>query len=135
MKRYFDSTFDKLFQEMATKASVDQLLKTIAVHHEQIHQLESKMAVMGSLITHLSLKCDDQEQYQRRLCLRINGIPAPPEGQQETADGCLEKLKAILTDDLELHIPDAVIDRAHRIGKVIKIGERQFRQVIVRFTT
>ena len=61
MKRYFDSKFDKLFQEMATKASVDQLLKTIAVNHEQIHQLESKVVVMDSLITHLNQKCDDQE--------------------------------------------------------------------------
>ena len=44
-------------------------------------------------------------------------------------------MKPIFADDLELNISDAVIDRAHRIGKVIKIVERQFRQVIVRFTT
>ena len=40
MKRYFDSKFDKLFQETATKESIDQLLKGIAVHQEQITHLE-----------------------------------------------------------------------------------------------
>ena len=135
MKRYFDSKFDKLFQEMATKESIDQLLKSIAVHQEQITQLESKVVVMDSLITRLNQKCEDQEQYQRRLCLRINGIPAPPEGQHETADDCLQKVKAIFEDDLALNIPDEVIDRAHRIGKVTKIGAKKFRQVIVKFTT
>ena len=58
----------------------------------------------------------DQEQHQRRLCLRKHGIPAPPEGLQETANDCLQKVKAIFEDDLALNIPDEVIDRAHGIG-------------------
>ena len=124
MKRYFDSKFDKLFQEMATSESIDRLLKSIAVHQEQMSQLESEVAVMYSLITRLNQKWEDQEQYQHRLCLRINGIPAPLESQQETADDCLQKVKAIFEGDLALNIPDEVIDRA-----------RKFRQVIVNFTT
>ena len=59
MKRYFDSKFDKLFQEMATKELIDQLLKSITVHQEQITQLDSKVAVMDSLITCLNQKCEE----------------------------------------------------------------------------
>ena len=59
MKRYFDSIFDKLFQEMATKELIDQLLKSITVHQEQITQLESKVAVMDSLITCLNQTCEE----------------------------------------------------------------------------
>ena len=90
---------------------------------------------MDALIIRLNKTSDDQEQYQRRLCLRNNGIPAPPEGKQETGDDCLEHVKRIFDKDLGLKIPDELIDRAHRIGKTKSIDGKKFRQISVSFTT
>ena len=76
---------------------------------------------------------DNVEQYQRRLCLRINGIDSQQEGQIETGEECLQKVKNVF-NELKFEIPDTVVDRAHRIGKVIKINGVHVRQMIVRFT-
>ena len=86
---------------------------------------------MESHIKHLMSCHDNQEQYSRRLCLRIDGMELP---QQETGEECAEKVRRIF-DELEVLVPDAVLDRAHRIGPVKQINGKTFQQVIVRFTT
>lgn len=111
MQTYFDSKFDQLFQGMATKSFVDKLLKVITVQRNRIDELESKVSVIDSLITQLKNNVDDQEQYQR-----INGIPPPQGGQTESGEEFLEKVKTLFKNQLDLHIPDTVIDHAHRIG-------------------
>ena len=80
-----------------------------------IDKLESKVSLMDSLIDQLKSNVDEQEQYQRRLSLRINGIPVPAVGQSESAEDRLDKVKRLIKDQLELDVPDTVIDRAHRI--------------------
>ncbi len=135
MQSYFDSKFDKLFQDMATKSCVDKVLQVIETQKKQIEELQSKISVMDSLITQLRNNVDDQEQYQRRLCLRISGIPTPKAGESESREDCLEKVKSQFKDQLELDILDTVIDRAHRIGKARVVDGKRYRQVIVRFTT
>ena len=77
---------------------------------------------------------EGQEQYLRRLCFRIDGIDLPKNGDQETADQCLEKVKTVF-EEIEVKVPDAVIDGVHRIGpKKFMQGESK-QQMIVRFTT
>ena len=135
IQTYFDSKFNQLFEDMATKSCLEKLLNVIDGQRKRIDELESKVSVMNSLITQLKHNADDQEQYQRRLCLRINGIPAPQVGQVESGEECFEKVKMVFKDQLELDIPDVAIDRAHRIGSTKVIAGRRYRQVIVRFTT
>ena len=53
------------------------------------------------------------EQYGRRLCIRINGIPTV---ENETSDEVLEKVKSLIKET-SCDIPDIVPDRAHQIGK------------------
>ena len=77
---------------------------------------------------------DGAEQYQRRLCLRLNGIKLPPHGYKEMVDDCLAKVKTFL-DEIGVDLPHSVIDRAHRVGKVIKINGKEVRQMIIRLTT
>ena len=103
---------------MATKDCIKTLHGTIKHQSERIEVLESKMAIMEKYIKHLEKGVDDQEQYTRCLCLRIDGI-APDE--KESSEECLEKVKAVFAN-LKVNVPDDVIDRAHRIGrpKVIK---------------
>ena len=134
IKDYFDSKFSELADDMATKNCIEKLLERIAKQETKIVELESKIAVMDAHIDKLKRNNDDLEQYHRRLCLRINGIPAPDEGERETGDQSLEKVKEIF-NELGVDAPDVVIDRAHRIGEVKQIEGKRYKQMIVRFTT
>ena len=69
-------------------------------------------------------KCAENEQYGRRLCLRIKGIPR---GKKERSDEVLEQVRKLF-GEAEVTIPDAVLDRAHRVSK-------SNHDLIVRFTT
>ena len=77
---------------------------------------------------------DDNEQYQRRLCLRIDGVELPQDNDGESGDKCLSTVKKIFKE-LKVNVPDCVIYRAHRTGKVKVNGGKRSRQIIVRFTT
>ena len=55
-------------------------------------------------------------QYSRRLCLRINGIPPVPEGQNESSKSCIEKVKNVFSE-WGVDVPDVVIDRARRTSR------------------
>ena len=81
-------------------------------------------------------KIDNNEQYSRRLCLRINEIPLPEDGN-ESGEDCLDKVKQLISELPDIDIPEVVIDRAHRIGKfkTDENGKIIGKQVIVRFTT
>ena len=73
-------------------------------------------------------KCDDLEQYGRRLCLRILDVDGD---DSETSDDVFDKYKELF-NNLELDIPEVRIDRAHRIGKKTP---GKVRPIIARFTT
>ena len=62
------------------------------------------------------------EQYGRRLCVRIDGIPTI---DNETSDEVLDKVKSLIKET-SCDIPDVVIGRAHRIGKGIMIKKQMF---------
>ena len=133
LKRYFDEQFTSLSVDMATKSCISQLGKAIATQNETIQILEDKVAVLESCIEQLAKNIEVQEQYNRRLCLRISGIKVPRSGK-ETAEESVEKVNAVFKE-LKVDIPDAVLDRAHRNGKPKMVGKMKVHQMIVRFTT
>ena len=73
------------------------------------------------------------EQYNSRLCLRIDSVPKQ---NNEKAEEDLKFVKGLIEEVPDLEIPEVVIDRAHRIGpdyndkKVQKVCE----SIIVCFT-
>ena len=73
---------------------------------------------------------EDLEQYGRRLCLRIDGVPVV---ENETSVNVLASVKKLF-DDAQVEIPDAVIDRAHRIGGkyVDRKSKKSCKSIIVR---
>ena len=94
---------------------------------------EDKVTVLEHHIMHLEKQNDDNEQYQR-MCLQIHGIDLPSERKAESGEDCLKKVKQVFKE-LRVSIPDAVVDRAHRIGPVKKVNGKNPRQMIVRMTT
>ena len=146
VKAYLDKRFDLLSTKdditslkeevtlLVTEKIQDQE-KQISALEERIDELEANNAVLESHVAHLRKSYENQEQYSRRLCLRIDGIELPPKGTNESGDEVLGKVKEIF-DELEVDVPDAVIDRAHRIGPKSTDGDGKPRQrVIVRLTT
>ena len=119
---------------MATKDCIKDLHDTIVQQNAKIDALEAKVAILESYIAHMQNGIDEQEQYNRRLCLRIDGITPPKQGQSETGDQCLKKVKSVFKE-LKVTIPDAAIDRAHRIGKPKVKNGINIHTMIIRFTT
>ena len=63
-----------------------------------------------------------REQYGRRTCLRIDGVAAPD--KSETAEEVRNKVLSFMENDpdndINLEIPELLVDRAHRIGAVLQ---------------
>ena len=145
LKAYLDDKIDKLaFSESICdiKALVQEqsnlilkLRETVDSQKERIDQLEeslieceNSLEVSKTMPSRLVKKCDDLEQYGRRFCLRILDVDGDcSETSDDAFDKCIE-----LFNRLALDIPEACINREHRIGK--KTPGR-VRPIIIRFTT
>ena len=99
------------------------------------HKEEFKSAIdkLQEHVTYLEHAHDDLEQYGRRLCVRVEDIPA---ASDETAEKVLEKVENILKDACP-SLSDNVIDRAHRIWSNYKCFKTNntCRSLIVRFNS
>ena len=102
---------DKLHESMATKDNIKQLSEKITKQNERIDSLEAKVEFLENHIRRLEESVDDQEQYNRRLCLRIAGVPITGEGKNESGEQCLAKVKQVF-QALNVNIPDTATDRA-----------------------
>ena len=69
-------------------------------------------------------RCDESEQCCRWFCLRVKNIK---KSENETLEVVLDSIRKLF-DEANVVIPDACIDRAHRVSKTNDT-------VIVRFTT
>ena len=81
----------------------------------------------------LECKNEELEQYGRRYCLRIEGVPSV---ENEGSDDVLGKVKFLITESGS-EIPDVVIDRPHQFGRGYKDKTRNVpcKSIIVRFST
>ena len=78
--------FENLMKPLVTNENLEQLLKSFQnglmkkiedkfkEQNDRIEELESKLAIKQNIIDHLEIKCDDNEQYSQRSCLRIQGL-------------------------------------------------------------
>ncbi len=129
VKAYLDKHFALLPTKDDIKSLKDEVVlliteklqeqeEKISALEERIDELEASHAVLESHVTHLRKSHENQEQYSRRLCLRIDGIELPQKGVNESGEEVLGKVKEIF-DELEVDVPDMVIDRAHRKPKIL----------------
>ena len=79
-------------------------METINNQKEVIATMEYKIAILESHINHLVKSNDEVEQYQRRMCVRINRIDLPSDGDKETSEDCLVKVENVF-EKLGLSIP------------------------------
>ena len=110
------------------RAAIREEMKThkesIGKLTEEISSLKTELTKKNNYIANLESRVDDLEQYSRRNCLVITGIP---ENENEKTD---EVVLDMSRNQLKAAIDASDIDRSHRIpGRPVR------RKIIVKFTT
>lgn len=106
--------------------SIENLETVLERQNERLLKYEEQVDSMSTQIKYLDDKCNELDQYSRRNCLRISGLP-------ETAGEITDDLVINLArDKLEIPLSAEDIDRSHRIGRNLP---DKTRAVIVKFTT
>ena len=127
-----DRKLTEHLKDLATKDCIESLKKTVSQQDLRISTLEARIVMLEKYIERIEDRNEENEQYQRRLCLRINGIEM---SDDESGEDCLDKVKKVF-EDIKAEVPDVAIDRAHRIGKIKRDNNgKPQRQMIVRFTS
>ena len=62
-----EEMFGKLEEEI-----IERFEENFTAQNQKIVDLEEKIALQEKKIKNLSIKCDDNEQYSRQYCLRMN---------------------------------------------------------------
>ena len=104
----------------------EELESTVAMLQQHVREYQKR-------INKLEVDSEELEQYGRKLCIRIEGVPS---AEKETSEEVLEKVKCLVSEP-GCDIPDVVIDRAHHIGKgyTDKKSNLSCNSIIVPFTT
>ena len=117
--------FSELIKPLATNTSLKEIFdkmkeeviyKKYSEHNGKIYELESRVAIQRKTIKNFLTKCDNNEQYSCRSCLRISGIESNSNKKNEDV---IEKIRECY-NALELTFNEEVIDRAHSIQRVGK---------------
>ena len=83
--------------------------------------LQQYVKICQNKITEMHLANEELEQYGRRLCVRIDGIPTV---ENENSDEVLDKMTSLIKET-SCYIPDIVTDRAHRTGNSLRAHDRK----------
>ena len=120
MKYYFE----KLIEPLVTNKLLEDLLNILKddlskKFDEKISEQSAKIEKFGSIISiyentidQLLVKCNDNEQYSRRSCLRIHGVEVKEKEGKDDVMNTLEQCYSSL--DVPFNPND--VDRAHLIG-------------------
>ena len=120
MKYYFE----KLIEPLVTNKLLEDLLNILKddlskKFDEKISEQSAKTEKFGSIISiyentidQLLVKCNDNEQYSRRSCLRIHGVEVK---EKEGKDDVMNTLE-LCYSSLGVPFNPNDIDRAHLIG-------------------
>ena len=122
------ASFEPRLNAMIT-AIIDGVVEglTTTVHNlqSQVNELQKENADLKQRVTLLETKADAAEQYSRRNCLRISGVPE--DSSENTDVYVIDMARAI---DVEVKLDE--IERSHRVGPM-KAGRP--RDIIVKFTS
>ena len=104
-KQLLSQEIDKLVEEKV-KIKTAELSKSVESLQSDNQKLKDSISKLEAKLT---TKMDDLEQYSRRSCVRIAGIP---ESTNENTDETVLEL----TERLNIDISPRDIDRSHRVG-------------------
>ena len=129
IKEYFTSLLQPLAKEekiLEMMEVLNQLTTSLKAQAEKIEKLEATVAVQENVIENLTISCDNNEQYSRRNCLRLNGVEIVDNEDQSVIFNKIEKCY----NDVGINFDPSSIDRAHRIGKPFRDKNGKKRPII-----
>lgn len=109
------------------KGVVSGLTEKIKSLEEANADLQQKNELLLSKISALESQADHSEQYSRRNCLRISGVP---EQNEENTDTIVLQIATDIGSTIQL----SDIDRSHRVGNVNRARTRP-RDIIIKLAT
>lgn len=119
--------------ELSTlKADMLQIERRLEEQDKRLEKLETTNKTQCDTIQHLDNKIDDIEQYSRRNCILLHGLPEQPD------EDVLRRAMSVFKDNLNIDVNLAEIDRSHRVGRprtsaqVVAEGKRP---IIVKFVS
>ena len=103
-----EEMFGKLKEEI-----IERFEEKFTAQNLKIADLEEKIALQDKKIENLSIKCDDNEQYSTRYCLRMHGLKFD---KNESQSDLVSKIFECFSE-IGLPYEEEEIDRVHCIGK------------------
>ena len=132
MTKVFNNVLNDLRKEITKQ--IQNEIKSHCKHLESENQmLKHQVPELKRLNISNQNDHEELEQYGRRLCLRIDGVPAKA---NESSDDVLDSVKSLFKES-KVDIPESVIDRAHRIGsRYLGVSSNNYcKSIIIRFAT
>ena len=132
MAKVLNNVLNDLREEIAKQ--IQNEIKSHCKHLESENQmLKHQVLELRRLNISNQNNHEELEQYGRRLCLRIDGIPTKT---KESSDDVLDSVKSLFKE-AKVDIPESVIDRAHRIGsRYLDASSNNYcKSMIIRLTT
>ena len=118
------------------KEIIKQIQSEIKSHRKHLESENQMTKYLVSELRRLNISNqnnqEELEQYGRRLCLRIEGVPTKT---IESSDDVLDSVKSLFKET-KVDIPESVIDRTHRTGsRYLDASSNNYcKSVIIRFT-
>ena len=117
-----DGVIDAIKQNVYDACALDSQTFSTAVE-----SLESRVGDLDKENKALRDEMDSMEQYSRRNCLVVHGVP---ESKKDTGEALLE----VFNDRLNVRVTPQCIDRSHRLGRQQPSTDKP-RPVIVKFVS
>ena len=147
LKRYFtakmseqEENLTKVFNNVLNdlqKEITKQIQNVVKSHYKHLESENQMLKHQVSELKRLNISNqnnhEELEQYGRRPCLRIDGVPTKA---NESSDDVLNFVKSLFKK-AKVDIPESIIDRAHRIGsRYLDASSNNYcKSIIIRFTT
>ena len=124
----FSDYFTKLVEPLVTRQRLEEMFCKLTeeiierfedkftAQNQKIVDLEEKITLQEKKIENLSIKCDDNEQYSRRLFLRMHRLKYD---KNENQNDIVSKISECFSE-IGLPYEEAEIDRVNRIGEPYK---------------
>ena len=134
LHNFMKEKFNELEEKVATKACIKNLLHRSNEQKQTINEMNEKIAILESEITHSKSQTMMPNNTIVDCAFELTELNCHQMARWKQGKIAWKKVQEVFSE-LNAEIPENVIDRAHRIGKVVKINGNNVWQMIVRMTT
>ena len=103
----------------------------INILQTKVIQLESRMAINEHVTYMTTRKLDDQEQFSRKINLRLRGIEVE---ENDSPKNLMQKIQDI-TKSLAVNVENSEYDRCHRVGRKHRIKGKIYQDILLKLCT